>query len=144
MNKKNNIISITIIALLSVLEILIGLQVWQLDILPFKYFILIIAAVVLLNLLIARLLLSRNKKNIILQRALGYFLSVLIVVVFFIASQGLSKIQETMDAVTKVSKVSAVFELYISKDDSAASLDDMADYRIAVTEKLVPVTIKKV
>lgn len=136
MNKKNNIISIIIIILLSVLEILIGLQVWQLDILPFKYFLLIATALILLDLLIARLLLSHNKKNIVLQRALGYFLSVLIVVVFFIASQGLSKIQETMDAVTKVSKVSAVFELYVSKDDSAASLDDMADYRIAVTESI--------
>lgn len=122
--------------MLSVLEILIGLQVWQLDILPFKYFLLIATALILLDLLIARLLLSHNKKNIVLQRALGYFLSVLIVVVFFIASQGLSKIQETMDAVTKVSKVSAVFELYVSKDDSAVSLDDMADYRIAVTESI--------
>lgn len=114
--------------MLSVLEILTGLQLWQLDILPFKYFLLIATVAILLDLLIARLLLSRNKKNIVLQRALGYFLSVLIVVVSFIASQGLSKIQETMDAVTKVSKVSAVFELYVSKDDSADSLHDIADY----------------
>ena len=99
MNKKNRIISLTIIILLVILETLIGIQVWQINIIPFKYFLLIVAAILLLDLLIARLLLCKKKK-IVLRRALGYFLSVLIVVAIYMASQAISKIQETMDAVT--------------------------------------------
>ena len=43
--------------------ILVALQVWQLNIVPFKYFLSMIAAVLLLDLLIARLLLSRIKRK---------------------------------------------------------------------------------
>ena len=116
MKNRKNILSITILVLLSVLEFLIALQVWQLNIVPLKYFLLMIAAVLLLDLLIARLLLSRIKrKKKPWRRVLGYVLSVLVVVGLFFASQALSKIQETMDAVTQTTGVSAVVELYVLK-----------------------------
>lgn len=63
MKNRKNILSIIILVLLSVLEFLIAMQVWQLNIVPFKYFLSMIAAVLLLDLLIARLLLSRIKRK---------------------------------------------------------------------------------
>ena len=138
MNKKIRIISLTVIILLVVLEIWMGLQVWQLNIIPFKYFLLIAAALVLLDLLIARLLLVCKKKNIVLRRALGYFLSVLVVVALFMARQAISKVQETMDAVTKEIQVNAVFEVYVLNENSIDSIENAANYTIAMTKSVDP------
>ena len=120
--------------LLSLLEILIGMQIWQLNIVPFKYFLFIGAAIILLDLLIANLLLSVKKKKKAWHRVLGYILAVFIVAVLFFVSQGISKIQETMDAVTQTTEVSAVVELYVLQKDGAEVLEDAADYQIAMTE----------
>lgn len=137
MKSKKNRWSIIILVLLVVLQILIALQVWQLNIVPFKYFLLMIAAVLLLDLLIARLLLSRTKrKKKTWRRVLGYVLSVLVVVGLFFASQALSKIQETMDAVTQTTEVSAMVELYVLKESSAESLEDIVECQIAITESV--------
>lgn len=137
MKNRKNILSIIILVLLSVLEFLIAMQVWQLNIVPFKYFLSMIAAVLLLDLLIARLLLSRIKrKKKPWRRVLGYVLSVLVVVGLFFASQALLKIQETMDAVTQTTEVSAVVELYVLKESSAESLEDIVDCQIAITESV--------
>lgn len=96
-----------------------------------------IAAVLLLDLLIARLLLSRTKrKKKTWRRVLGYVLSVLVVVGLFFASQALSKIQETMDAVTQTTEVSAMVELYVLKESSAESLEDIVECQIAITESV--------
>lgn len=129
-------ISYIILIALSILEILIGLQIFQLNIIPMKYFLLIVIAVILLDLLIVILVFSRKKKNRNLYRMLGYFLSMIVVLAMFFASRGISKIQETMDAVTQTTHVSAVFELYVLKDDAAEALEDVADYKIAVTESV--------
>lgn len=136
MKKQKNMISTIILILLSILEIFIGLQIFQLNIIPLKYFLLIVIAVILLDLLIAILLFSGSKKNKKLRRVLGYFLSALVVIALFLANHGIFKVKETMDAITQTTQVSAVLELYVLKDDVAESLDDMAGYKIAVTESV--------
>ena len=137
MKNRKNILSMIILVLLSVLEFLIALQVWQLDIVPFKYFLLMIAAVLLLDLLIENLLLFRIKRRKKpWHRVLGYVLSVLVVIGLFFASQALLKIQETMDAVTQTTEVSAVVELYVLQESSAESLEDIVDCQIAITESV--------
>lgn len=128
-------IPIIILTLLLFFEILIGLQIFQLNIIPQNYFMFIVFAVILLDLLIAILVFSRGKRKK-LCCALGYVLSVLCVLALFFASRGISKIQETMDAVTQTTQVSAVFELYVLKDDVAESLEDVADKKIAVMESV--------
>lgn len=129
-------ISSIVIALLSILEILIGFQIFQLNIVPSKYFLFIAIAVILLDLLIARLLFSTSKKNRKLYHVLGYVFSLIVGAALFFASQGVSKVQETMDAVTQTTQISAVFELYVLKDNPAEALEDVADDKIAVTESI--------
>lgn len=135
---KNHILSTTIILLLSILEMLVGFQLWQLDVLPMKHLLLIAAVALLLNLLVARCLSFNKKKSkrkkIWRHRALGYFLSVLIVFGLLMVSQAISKVQETMDEVTETSKVSAVVELYVPKEDAACGIEDALEYVIAVTD----------
>ena len=138
MTKNKNILSITILLLLSILEVLVGIQLFGLNILPAKYFLLMAAAAVLADLLVAGGLLGfkkkRNKKNSWKYRALGYFLSVLLVCGLFMASQAISEVQETMQEVTKTSKVSAVVELYVLKENPADGIEDAVDYTVAVTD----------
>ena len=131
-----NMISYSILMTLSSFEILIGLQIFQLNIIPMKYFLLIAITVIFVDILVASLFFLRSKKNQKLRRVLGYFFSVLIVLALFFASRGVSKIQETMDAVTQTTQVSAVFELYVLKDAEAESLEDVADDKIALTESI--------
>ena len=134
MKNKHSMISMTILVLLLLVEILITLQIWQLNIVPFKYFLFIGAAVILLDLLIANLLLSGTKNKKAWHRAVGYILTVLIAAALVFVSRGISKIQETMDAVTQTTEVSAVVELYVLQKDDAEVLEDAADYQIAMTE----------
>ena len=125
-----------LIALLLILEIIIGFQIFQLNIVPSKYFLFIVIAVILLDFLLARLLFSRSKKNRKLYHVLGYALSLIIGAALLFASQGISKVQETMEAVTQTTQISAVFELYVLKDNPAEALEDVADDKIAVTESI--------
>ncbi len=134
--KKKKLIEIAILIILVAVELLIGLQIFQLNIIPMKYFMMLVIAVIVIDLMIAGLVFSHNKKKCNLRRILGYFLSVLVVVVLLLASRGISKIKETMDAVTQTTQVSAVFELYVLKDDAADSLEDVQDYKIAVIESV--------
>ena len=122
--------------LLSILEILIALQIFQFNIIPMKYFLIMVIAMILVDLLIVILVFSRSKKNWNLRRVLGYLLSMFVVLALFFTSQGIAKIQETMDAVTQTTQVSAVFELYVLKDNLAETLEDVTDDKIAVTESI--------
>ena len=138
MKKNKNILSMIILLLLFILEILVGIQLMQLNVLPTKYFLLMAAVAVLADLLVARCLLGfkkkGDKKNSWKHRALGYFLSVLLVCGLLMVRQAISKVQETMQEVTKTSKVSAVVELYVLKEDSADGIEDAVDYTVAVTD----------
>ena len=117
------------------MEILIGFQIFQLNIVPMKYFMIIVIAVILVDLLIGFLLFSRNEKNRKLRMIFGYMIATLTVLALFFASRAISKMKETMDKVTQTT-VSAVFELYVLNEDAAESLEDAADYKIAVTESV--------
>lgn len=129
-------ISGIMIVFLSILEIIIGFQIFQLNIVPSKYFLLIVIAVILLDLLIGKFLFSKSKKNRKLYHVLGYALALIVGVALFFVSQGISKVQETMEAVTQTTQISAVFELYVLNDNPAEMLEDVADDKIAVTESI--------
>ena len=132
MINRNNILSIIIIALIFIFEIFVAAQIWQLNVVPLKYLALVIVIVIIFDFLLARLILGKK----IWQRVLGNVFAVFMVAVLAFANQGLSKIQETMNAVTQMTTVSAVVELYVLREDRAETLEDVSDYTIAVTENV--------
>ena len=136
MKNKNNTISTIIIALFVIGEILIALQIWQLNVIPSKYMLLLFGAVLLLDLLLAKLMLFNREKKKKWYRVLGYILSVLLLGVLFFAYHGISKIRETMVAITQTTEIGAVMKLYVLEENRASNLKDVLDYSIAVTESV--------
>lgn len=121
-----------LLTLLLLLELSAGLQILHLNIMPVKYVLLLLAAGIAVDLLIAWLLLSCPKRNLRLCRVVGYISAVLLSVGLIFANHGIAKVRETMDTVTQTTEVSAVVELYVLREDSAKTLEDAADYSIAV------------
>ena len=136
--KIYNILSFIIILLLITAETFIGLQIYHLDMLPDKYFVLVIVAFVLVDLIIALLIFwkaddQQNKKHIV-SRVLGYFLSIFVISGLLILGQAISKVQETVSSVTQEAEVRAVVDVYVLEDDPAETIEDASGYSFAVTE----------
>ena len=68
MKNRNNILPIIIIALIFLLEIFVGVQIWQLNVMPLKYMALLIVIVIIFDFLLAVLLLAKKKKKQILPQ----------------------------------------------------------------------------
>lgn len=136
--KIYNILSFIIILLLITAETFIGLQIYHLDMLPDKYFVLVIVAFVLVDLIIALLIFwkaddQQNKKHIV-SRVLGYFLSIFVISGLLILGQAISKVQETVSSVTQEAEVRAVVDVYVLEDDPAETIEDASGYSFTVTE----------
>ena len=125
------------IALLAV-EILLGIQICLLDMLPTKYLLIVLAALGLVAILIGKLLFlrqgKRQKNPGHTHHVIGFVLSAVVIAGCLAASSVLSQVQETIDAVTENPEVTAVVDVYVLKEDAAQTIEDAKTYTFAVTE----------
>lgn len=124
---------------LVVCEVWLGLRIYQLNMLPTKYLVLVLALLVLsaitLGLLMRRP--SKGKYQKKQRNFLQFFshtLSILIIAGCLVGSGAIGKVYNTISSVTSAPKISAVVDIYVRNDDAAQTLNDTAGYTFAVTD----------
>ena len=131
-------VSLGVLIIIIITEITTSFQISHLDMLPAKYFALIIATFVLIDILISLLIFrksdSQGNKKHTFSRILGYTLSVLMIIGLIFLGQAIEKVQETVTSVTQEAEISAVVDFYVLKDNPASKLEDASGYSLAVTE----------
>ena len=119
-------------------ELFTGIQICLLDMLPVKYLLIVLGLLVLVALLSCALLFRRQgkwqKKPGYAHRVIGCILSVIAIIGCVIASYAISKVRETVNAVTEKVQITAVIDVYVPKEDAAETVADAKDYTFAVTE----------
>ena len=68
------------------------------------------------------------------HRVIGCILSVIAIIGCVIASYAISKVRETVNAVTEKVQITAVIDVYVPKEDAAETVADAKGYTFAVTE----------
>ena len=111
-------------------EALILAGIWQLDMLPQKYFTLVIAGLALISLLTAILLLPVRTGR--LQGVVGVFLSVLVFAGSCVGSMMLLDAQGTIEGIVGQVSSKATVAVYVRAEDPAQELQDAAYYEFGI------------
>jgi len=121
-------------------------RIWQLDMLPMKYFLVLAAVFLFFALLTGLLLFLRpGKGKMALRRWIACILIALIVAGCGIAYSAVNQLYDTIKNVTTQKPAYATMALYVRADDKAKSVQDAAnysfgavrDYEIEKTEQVV-------
>lgn len=140
-NRVWNVISWVIFALLIAAEGLAVYQIWKLNMLPGKYFTMLLAVFAVVTLLLVTLLFQRRGKY---QQArhgkqiVGWLLSLVIICGCFFGGGAVARLNETMAAITSVSTVNVLLDVYVRSDDPAQYINDCTGYVFGVVESEDP------
>ena len=129
------------ILILTVLfEALVVINIWKLEILPAKYLTILLAALVLVTGLLSTLLFQRTgkwqKRRSHGKQIAAYVLCAIMIAVCGVGTHALSKLHQTVKAISQPTTVSTVFGVYVLSDDQAQTIEDAADYRFAMTDSV--------
>lgn len=141
--KNWNLFSIVVLVLLILAEGLLALAIWQLKMLPTKYFVLIPIAMALVTALLC-LLLFQAKRQGRWQKQSGrgkqivaYILCTVIIAVCLFGYSAISQVNQTISNITSTpTKVNVLLEIYVLADDPAEFIQDAAAYTFAVSESI--------
>lgn len=137
--KSSKFLSVVLIllwVLLLVAEVLTGLLVWRLDMLPGKYMLILAALFALVWIGIGlMILLPRKTKGNNIRCGVGCLLATLMVVGCMAVSGVVSDVHDTMTEVAKPSAPGGIrMAVYIRADDPAESLESAKGYTFATME----------
>lgn len=134
--KLLNIVLPAIWILQFVVELLTGLIVWRLDMIPGKYMILLIAVLLVIWLLPGFLMLWPRKgtKWSGVRCGIGCVLAAVVVAGCAAVSTVVSDVHDTMTSITKPSVTGVTMAVYVRADDPAQTLADAKGYTFAVVE----------
>lgn len=135
--KGGNVFSLVVFGLLVVAEALAVFEVWQLKMLPTKYFLVLVAAIGLVTLLIGAMMLKRRgkwqKKSVSFKQIVAYILSFLIILGCLAGVSAVGKVGDAIAAIT-TNTVNVLMNVYVLNEDSAQAVTDMADYVLGITD----------
>ena len=134
-----NIISLIIWIAVVVSEIIAGVNIIQLDMLPTIYLALIIVSLVLIALLLGLLMYQRQGKyqkeaRMHIRQIIAYILCLVMIAGCGFVSHAASKINATIDKITTTPNISAIVNVYVLNEDSAQTITDAKGYTFAVTD----------
>lgn len=128
-------ISICVFCLQVLAQFLTGAVLWQLDMLPEKYFLLLVLAFAAMTALSGCLLFIKGK-----QGSVGKVRSIIAVVLALVLTVGcaivykvVSDVYNTMRQVTTPEAPSTIMSVYVLRDDPAQTIADAAGYTFATT-----------
>lgn len=124
------------------------LSVWQLNMLPSRYFLLALAALALLLVITGLLLLlpagkkktgafekNKNRSGGLVRRILGSLLAVIVMICCGIGWNVVSQVNSAVDGITSAAEtVNVSMSVYVMADDPAQSIQDATDYTFAALE----------
>ena len=115
-------------------EVAAGLIIWELDILPQQYGIPLVALLMLLALLTGMLILLGIRKSgkalPITAGCIALVLALLCGTIAFMGAQAL----DTLNTITAPTQVSAIYTVYVQKDNKATKLEDLSGCRLGILE----------
>ena len=111
-------------------------SVRKLQMLPDKYFALILAALACVTAGLGLLILKAGEKR--LRRWIGWLLCLLVTAGCALGSHAFSKVNQTVNAIAQPDTVSTVFGVYIRAEDPAQTVEDTAGHRYAMTDSVDP------
>lgn len=148
-DKVWNIISALVLTLVVLVLGRLIWQIWKLNMLPGKFFLILCAVLLVLVGLLSLLLFTKRrgkwqKKARHGKQVFGYILSILIVVGCLIGSGAVGRVLNTVTSITAPQKISVVLEVYVRADDKAEYLQDTAGYIFALPEDISQTEISPV
>ncbi len=131
-------ISWVITVILLIAEGLAFFKVWELKMLPMKYFLPLLAVTLIINIGIIIMMFPRaeraEKSAGKWGRVIAYILSLLLIVGSLFGGSVVAKLDETFDVITRKPAVSAHVGVYVLANDSANAIEDTAMYTFAMTD----------
>ena len=133
--KLKNGISIAAFALLLLAQLLTVVVLWQLDMLPEKYMVILALAFLLVAAALACLLFCKGKKGKVgnVRRIVAVLLALIMAAGCAAVYKVVSDVYHTVRQVTTPEAPSTVMSVYVLRDDPAQTLGDAADYTFAIT-----------
>ena len=119
-------------------EILLGIRILLLNMLPTKYIAILFGVLLLFAVLIGLMMHQRRgkyqRKRGHVRQILACILSVVLIVGCLIGSSAIAKVDTTISTVTKMPTISAIVDVYVRTDDPAQTIEDAKSYTFAVTD----------
>ena len=154
-NKKWNIASAVVLAILLVAELLFLAKTFMLDMLPLKLFVLLPLFAILGTTIVVCLMFVKSKKKAKKDRKdhhvnqiLAYLLSALAIICCILGFLVINKADSTLKAVTSTDESCTVMGVYVLNEDKAHSIKDAKGYTFAYTsafdEDITEDTINKI
>lgn len=123
-----------------VAEVLVIAAVWKLDMLPLPYFVLILVLMLLMWGLTGCLMFLKKKKKQkhvrpdYTRQVIGGVLAMAAAIACVFLWHAVSKLHQTMTAVTAPAEISSNIGVYVLKDDPAQVLADAGEYSFGITD----------
>ena len=136
-NRVWNVISWVIFALLVAAEGMAVYQIWKLNMLPGKYFAMLVGVIAVVTLLLVSLLFQKRGKYQQVRHGkqiVGWLLSLVIICGCVFGGGAVARLNETMAAITSVSTVNVLLDVYVRSDDPAPYINDCTGYVFGVVE----------
>lgn len=132
-----NRVSAVVLVLLLVSEALALFQVWKLNMLPGRYFLILAAALVLITGLLCLILFTPKsgkyqKKLRHGKQVAAYILCLVIITLCLLGSYAVGRLNGTLSSITSTSKINVLLEVYVRADDPAEYIQDTAGYTFAL------------
>lgn len=133
-----NIVSRVVLVLLILSEALAAVQIWRLEMLPTKYFLIVLAIMAILPALLSLLMFQRQgkwqKKGGHGKQIFAYILCALIIAGCLIGSSAISQVTDLLSSITSNTTVNVVMNVYVLADDPAQSIQDAAGYIFGIAQ----------
>lgn len=137
-SKPLSIISLVLMILEGLLSVSFGVMVWDFNVLPFKYLI-VLAGVILV--LFAGIFFLRWKGNI--RRIISSVISLLLCFVFVVGSYYIYITNRTIDTITGEGYSIVIYKVAVKADDPAEDIENAAGYRFGTMQAYAPDTFEK-
>lgn len=137
MKKVLKLLPCALFTALILIQILFGIALLQLDMLPGKYTLAVFALMAVCSIALALwigLALPKDTVKARVSQILTSLLCIAGIIGFLFAKDALVQIKNTISNVTNVPVVSAIVQLYVRSEDPAQTIDDTAAYTFGVTD----------
>lgn len=131
-------ISCIVTTILLVAEGVVFFRIWDLKMLPMKYFLSLLAVTLIINIPIIIMMFPGAKRVEKFSGKCGRIVAYVLSLIFIIGSlfgwNVVARLDTTFDAITQKPSVSAHVGVYVLADDSANTIEDISKYTFAMTD----------
>ena len=140
--KTWNSLSAVLLILTVLSELVVAFALWKLQVLPLKFIALGAFGMVVITWLLSLLLFQKVgkwQKNVgHTKQVIGYVLCLILMVGCGAGTFAISKLNQTVSAITQPSTISTIFGVYVLAEDPAQTIEDTAGYHFTIVNAVEP------